>query len=86
MGVGESLPGATALSAARSVSSILLTTRDKAFDRLARECSLGSDTLPGEIAEMRLRFGRLKSEGLTEYAAFGAEGTVNRLRKGPLVL
>ncbi|KAL6851589.1 hypothetical protein J3F83DRAFT_639917 [Trichoderma novae-zelandiae] len=85
MGVGAMTLWSNGTVSSTSFSSILLTTRNTDLDRLAKGYSLGSDALPDEIAGVRLRFGRVKSEGLTEHAAFGTEGTVAALRKGDVV-
>lgn len=68
-----------------SFSTILLTTRNTHLDNLARGYSLGSNALPDEIADVRLKFGRVDNERLAEQAAFGIEGTVTTLQKGDVV-
>lgn len=69
------------VASSTSFSTIMLTTRNSALDRLAKGSSLGSDMLPDEVADTKLKFGRLTNGQFTR-AAFGVPGTIMTLRKG----
>ena len=85
IGIGGITLWSNGIVSSTTFSAILLTTRNPDLDSLAKGYSVGSDTLPAAIADVRLKFGRVDSERLTEHAAFGIEGTVTTLRKGDVV-
>lgn len=74
-----------------SISAIMLTTRNADLDALAKGKSLGSDPLPQNIKETKLKFGPLISQqdhekvgngDPSQNIAFGFEGNVGELKKG----
>ncbi|EHK21442.1 uncharacterized protein TRIVIDRAFT_133796, partial [Trichoderma virens Gv29-8] len=82
IGIGYITLWSNGIVSSTSFSAILLTTRNTYFDSLAKGYSVGSDTLPDEIGNVRLKFGRVNNEKLGEHAAFGIDGTVTKLQKG----
>ena len=69
-------------SASTSFSSVLLTTRNRDLDELARGHEIGAQPPARELREARLRFGLLCERDGTAHAAFGLEGTTKVLKKG----
>ena len=64
--------------ASNSFSTVMFTTRNRDLDRLAAAHCLGSDPLPGDVRNVKLRFGNIGDD----HIAFGLQDTVTRLRKG----
>ncbi|KAL7946720.1 hypothetical protein V8C42DRAFT_364037 [Trichoderma barbatum] len=85
MGIGGIALWSNGVVSSTSFSAILLTTRNTYLDSLAKGYSIGSDILPDEIADVRLKSVRVNSEKLADHAAFGIDGTVTTLQKGDVV-
>lgn len=74
------------VSSSVRVSAILRTTRNPTLDRLLGGSCLGADPMPREVAQLRLKFGELRSGGGTVgeigHLALGVEGEVFPVRDG----
>jgi hypothetical protein len=60
----------------------MLTTRNRDLDILAEGHCLGAQPLNRDIKDVRLRFGVVTIGAGKTPAAFGLEGTVEKLEKG----
>ncbi|KAJ5827485.1 hypothetical protein N7447_004248 [Penicillium robsamsonii] len=65
-----------------SFSSMLMTTRNPELDGLSKGHCLGSDQLPDEIGDVKLRFGEVEGSEQYKHAAFGTQESVTPLTKG----
>lgn len=66
-------------------STILLTTRNRDLDVIARGYNTGAVGLTGEVEDVKLRFGVVEGEGEGRHVTFGREESVRLLKRGEVV-